>query len=442
MFLQADMSRLGTLVPSPEEFSGFRAFGHITKLVGLALESAGPSASIGDLVRIAPQGNQVEQRLAEVVGFRQGNLLLMPLEGTTGIRPGDVVTLEKAGLSAQVGEGLIGRVLDGLGRPIDGMPVPRGTVPWALHRESPSALFRSRIEEPFLTGVRSIDIGVTFGKGQRVGIFAGSGVGKSTLLGMICRNSLADINVIALIGERGKEVREFIEDTLGEEGMARSIVVVATSDSPALQRLKGAELAVSIAEYFRDQGANVLLIMDSLTRYSMAQREVGLSIGEPPTTKGYPPSVFAMMPKLLERAGTSDRGSITGIYTVLVEGDDMNDPIADTARSILDGHLVLSRDLANEGHYPPIDICHSVSRVMTQVTTKEHQLAARELKKMITVRKKAAELVEFGIYKQGSNPDIDRALQRSPAINAVLQQEVYEQAPWEQTWQMLQKVTS
>ena len=255
-------------------------------------------------------------------------------------------------------------------------------------------------------------------------------------------NSLADINVIALIGERGKEVREFIEDTLGEEGMARSIVVVATSDSPALQRLKGAELAVSIAEYFRDQGANVLLIMDSLTRYSMAQREVGLSIGEPPTTKGYPPSVFAMMPKLLERAGTSDRGSITGIYTVLVEGDDMNDPIADTARSILDGHLVLSRDLANEGHYPPIDICHSVSRVMTQVTTKEHQLAARELKKMITVRKKAAELVEFGIYKQGSNPDIDRALQRSPAINAVLQQEVYEQAPWEQTWQMLQKVTS
>ena len=242
--------------------------------------------------------------------------------------------------------------------------------------------------------------------------------------------------------ERGKEVREFIEDTLGEEGMARSIVVVATSDSPALQRLKGAELAVSIAEYFRDQGANVLLIMDSLTRYSMAQREVGLSIGEPPTTKGYPPSVFAMMPKLLERAGTSDRGSITGIYTVLVEGDDMNDPIADTARSILDGHLVLSRDLANEGHYPPIDICHSVSRVMTQVTTKEHQLAARELKKMITVRKKAAELVEFGIYKQGSNPDIDRALQRSPAINAVLQQEVYEQAPWEQTWQMLQKVTS
>ncbi len=423
-------------LPDLDRFTGIRHCGRITKLVGLTLESAGPASSIGDVVSIGGSHGR-PPCLAEVVGFRDRRLLLMPLESTDGIRPGDLVTQLDRGLTVNVGEALLGRVIDGLGRPLDGSPLPRCEAQWPLRRAAPPPLLRSRIDAPFHTGVRAIDAAITMGQGQRVGIFAGSGVGKSTLLGMACRNSVADLNVIALIGERGKEVREFLEDTLGEEGMRRSVVVAATSDCPALQRLKGAETAIAIAEYFRGRGKSVLLVMDSLTRYAMAQREVGLAIGEPPATRGYPPSVFARLPELLERAGNDQRGSITGIYTVLVEGDDLNDPIADCTRSLLDGHVVLTRELANEGHYPPIDVAQSVSRVMNQVTTHEHQLAARDMRHLLTVRRKAAELVEFGLYKPGASAEIDRALARSPFLDRFLRQEIDDNAAWSATWPLL-----
>ena len=326
-----------------------------------------------------------------------------------------------------VGQGLLGRILDGMGRPMDGKGPLVSSREYPLNALPPPPLTRRRIEEPLSVGVRAIDALLTLGKGQRVGIMAGSGVGKSTLLGMMARNTEADISVIALIGERGREVREFIERDLGEEGLKRSVVVVATSDQPALVRIKGALTATAIAEYFRDQGRDVMFMMDSVTRFAMAQREVGLTVGEPPATRGYTPSVFAMLPKLLERSGTGANGSITGIYTVLVDGDDMNEPIADAVRSILDGHIVLSRSIAAQNHYPAIDILNSVSRVMTEVVTKEQRMAAQRLRSLMATHRDAADLINIGAYVMGSNPEIDQAIERIGAIRKFLQQDVYEQ---------------
>ncbi|OGV48953.1 MAG: EscN/YscN/HrcN family type III secretion system ATPase [Lentisphaerae bacterium GWF2_52_8] len=418
--------------------SPFRATGSITKLVGLTLESAGPICSVGDLVSI--QGATRNAHFAEVVGFRDDRVLLFPLDNIDGVRSGDRVILVNEGFTIPVGPELLGRVLDGLGRPVDGGAPLSGEQRWKIRREAPNSMLRRRITEPFLTGVRAIDSSLMCGCGQRMGIFSGSGVGKSSLMGMVCRNSSSDLNVIALIGERGKEVLDFIEDSLGEEGLRKSVVIVSTSDKSPLQRVKGAETAMAIAEYFRGQGNNVLFVMDSVTRYAMAQREIGLAVGEPPATRGYPPSVFNMMPALLERAGTDQNGSITGIFTVLVEGDDMNDPIGDTARGILDGHIVLSRDLAAQAHYPAIDILQSVSRVMSGVASKEHIKLAQELRKLLAAYKKAEDLINIGAYKEGSNPDIDRAIQKRKALEGFLTQELDENTDWEETLESLKRI--
>lgn len=430
------------LRPPPDwrHHHGICQAGKIRKLVGLTLESDGPLASIGDLMRIQRQDGHA--CLAEVVGFRDEALLLMPLDPTDGIRPGATVRRDPQGLVLRVCEELQGRILDGLGRPLDGQPLPDHASPWSVNREAPPAMQRGRISEPFFTGVRSLDSALLSGRGQRQGIFAGSGVGKSTLLGMIARNAEADLNVIALIGERGKEVREFIEDTLGPEGMARSIVVVGTSDVPALQRVRGAETATAIAEYFRHRGANVMLIMDSLTRYAMAQREIGLAVGEPPTTRGYPPSAFARLPSLLERAGNDAHGSMTAFYTVLVEGDDLSDPIADAARSLLDGHIVLDRRLVNEGHYPPVDILQSVSRVMNQVAEPAHRQLGEQLRELVAQQRKARELVEFGVYQAGKSADLDNALARLDGVKSLLRQAMDEVSDWPDTWQRLQQAVA
>jgi flagellum-specific ATP synthase len=331
-----------------------------------------------------------------------------------------------APLQLKAGDTLVGRVVGGLGNPIDGGPPLRGETFVDVMAAPPRPLERTRIAEPIATGIRAIDACITCGKGQRLGVMAGSGVGKSKLMGMIARNTNADISVIALIGERGREVRDFIESDLGPEGLKRSIVVAATSDEPALVRIKGAYLATAIAEHFRDQGLDVMLMMDSVTRFAMAQREVGLAVGEPPTTKGYPPSVYSLLPQLLERAGTSARGSVTGIYTVLVEADDMNDPIADAVRSILDGHVVLSRDLASRGHYPAVDVLESISRVMIDVTSEGHQAAARKLRSVLSVYRDAQDLINIGAYAKGSNPEIDEAIRLSPGINKFLRQRLDE----------------
>lgn len=428
--------------PSLRGFSGgieidagktFASLGHITKLVGLTLESQGPICSVGDLVAIESSREPGREQFAEVVGFRDNRVLLFPLDNIDGVRSGDKVKLVNDGFKIPVGEGMLGRVVDGLGRPIDGLGPLEFTDKWPVRRAAPNSMLRTRITEPFGTGVRSVDSCLSCGSGQRVGIFAGSGVGKSTLMGMICRNSISTINIVALIGERGKEVLDFIEDSLGEEGLRKSIVVVSTSDKSPLQRVKGAEVAMAMAEYFRDQGHRVLFVMDSVTRYAMAQREIGLSVGEPPATRGYPPSVFSMLPALLERAGTNQHGSITGFFTVLVEGDDMNDPIGDTARGILDGHIVLSRDLAAHGHYPAIDVLQSVSRVMSSVTQKDHQKMAQEMRKLLSAYKKAEDMINIGAYKNGSNPDIDRAIARRKALEAFLTQDVSDNAPWDDT---------
>ncbi len=402
------------------EASPLITYGRVTRVVGLTVESVGPDARLGELCWIiGPDG----QRIAtEAVGFKEDNVLLMPLGDMSGISPGARVRGTGQNLQVPVGPQLLGRILDGLGRPIDGKGLLELPQSYPLDAKPPNPLNRQRITEPLSVGVRAVDALLTLGKGQRVGIFAGSGVGKSTLLGMIARNTEADINVIALIGERGREVREFIERDLGEEGLARSVVVVATSDQPALVRVKGAQVATAIAEYFRDTGKNVLLMMDSLTRFAMAQREIGLAIGEPPTARGYTPSVFAAMPKLLERAGMGEKGSITGLYTVLVDGDDFNEPISDSARSVLDGHIMLSRDLANQNHYPAIDVLASNSRVMSDVVDAEQLAAARTLKQLLATYRKAEDLINIGAYKKGSNPLIDQAVDNIDVINAFLRQ--------------------
>ena len=399
--------------------------GKITQVIGLVMESQGPNVNLGDLCYIIPRG-LVAPLPAEVVGFRQNRVLLMPIGEMQGIGPGCNVISSHKSLKVPVGPLLLGRILDGLGHPVDELGALLSNAEYPLHATPPPPLTRPRITEKLAVGVRAIDGLMTLGLGQRIGIMAGSGVGKSTLLGMIARNTDADINVIALIGERGREVREFIERDLGEEGLKRSVVVVATSDQPALLRIKGAMVATAIAEYFRDQGKNVMLMMDSVTRFAMAQREVGLTIGEPPATRGYTPSVFSMLPKLLERSGTGQYGSITGIYTVLVDGDDMNEPIADCVRSVLDGHIVLSRDLASQNHYPAIDVLQSVSRLMFELADKEHWLAAQKVRSLLSTYREAEDLINIGAYSAGSNPAIDEAIKMSAGINAFLRQSVYE----------------
>ena len=417
----------------------FQRLGKVVKIVGLTIESVGPEAKLNDLCRIMIDKNKNISVMAEVVGFREKRLLLMPFESVEGIGVGCIVENTGHPLSVLVGDAVLGHTLDGIGRPTD---VTELDLPYEYPVEAapPDPMEREIISEVLPLGVKAVDGLITIGKGQRIGIFAGSGVGKSTLLGMFARNTKADINVIALIGERGREVREFIERDLGEEGMKRSVVVVATSDKPALIRNKAAKTATAIAEYFRDQGKDVLLMMDSLTRFSMAQREIGLASGEPPVTRGYPPSVYSEMPKLLERAGTSDKGSITGLYTVLVDGDDFNEPITDTARSILDGHIMLSRKLGHKNHYPAIDILQSISRVMSAIATKEHKEAAGKLKNVMATYNEAEDLINIGAYKSGSNKEIDYAIRKINAVNAFLCQQTDEKFLFDEEIEMLQQL--
>lgn len=410
--------------------------GYVSEIIGLIIQAQGPKAGIGELVYIQKGLDYIP---AEVVGFKENKTLLMPLGNMGGVVPGDLVIASGDSLRAKVGPEIIGRVLDGLGEPLDDKGVFAWEKAYPLNSEPPHPLKRKKISEPLPLGIKAIDSLLTCGNGQRMGIFSGSGVGKSTLLGMIARNSSADINVIALIGERGREVREFLENDLGE-GIKKSIVVVASSDQPALIRLKAAFLATAVAEYFRDRGARVILMMDSVTRFAMAQREIGLAIGEPPATKGYTPSVFALLPRLLERTGTSEKGSITGLYTVLVDGDDMNEPIADAARGILDGHIVLSRKLASTGYYPAIDVLNSVSRVMINVVKKEHYDAAHKLKEIIAVYQEAKDLIDIGAYQKENNPKIDLAIQFIEQINDFLKQDVHEFWQYPETVELLKKI--
>ena len=406
--------------------------GKIENIVGMSIEASGGRAAVGDICRIY-NGDSGGQVTAEVVGFKNDHILLMPYSDMSGISAGNFVRNTGAQLTLQVGEFLRGRIINALGQPIDGKGPFDGGDPYCVSGSYVNPLQRPPIRERMEFGVKAIDGMITIGKGQRIGIFAGSGVGKSTLMGMFARNTKADINVIALIGERGREVREFVERDLGEEGMRRSVVVVATSDKSALERNKAAKTATAIAEYFRDQGKDVLLMMDSLTRFSMAQREIGLASGEPPVSRGYPPSVYSEMPKLLERAGCARTGSITGLYTVLVDGDDMNEPITDTARSILDGHIMLNRKLAHQNHYPAIDVLQSISRCMAQIVDKEHKMLAGKLKNVLATYNEAEDLINIGAYKSGSNPKIDYAIAKIDAVNEYLMQDVdakydYEQA--------------
>jgi len=407
------------------------AHGLVTNLIGLVIEATGLRAEVGELCTIEA-GRRHTLVPAEVVGFRDGRTLLMPLGEMHGIGPGNRVLATERPFRVPVGEQLLGRILDGLGEPIDGLgPLePDGLRSTAA--PPPDPLGRTRIDRRLSLGVRALDTLVPCGRGQRLGIFAGSGVGKSSLLGMIARSTQADVNVICLVGERGREVREFVERDLGDAA-ARSVVVVATSDEPALVRIKAAFAATTIAEAFRDAGADVLLMMDSLTRFATAQREVGLAIGEPPTTRGYTPSVFAQLPRLLERAGTSQRGSITGLYTVLVEGDDMNEPVADHARAILDGHCVLSRSLAHRGHYPAIDVLESVSRLATEITTDDVRAAATALRETLAVHRAKEDLISIGAYSTGTDPRVDYAIEKLPAVHAFLRQGVDEAADAELT---------
>ncbi|NLW01860.1 MAG: flagellar protein export ATPase FliI [Clostridiaceae bacterium] len=423
-----------------DERSFVRHMGRVTKVVGLTIESEGPETHVGALCTIRSRGNK--HIMAEVVGFRDNSVLLMPIGDMSGIGPGSTVTVYHKDLEVGMGESLLGRVLNGLGHPMDGKGpiVPECYYP--VSNRPPNPMARPRIRQVLPLGVKCIDGLLTVGKGQRIGIFAGSGVGKSTLLGMIARNTKADINVIALIGERGREVREFLERDLQEEGLKRSVVVIATSDQPALIRLKGAMVATAIAEYFRDKGKDVLFLMDSLTRFSMAQREIGLAIGEPPVSRGYTPSVFAILPKLLERAGTSEKGSITGLYSVLVDGDDMTEPITDTARGILDGHIALSRQLAHRNHYPAIDVLGSVSRVMTDIVEEDHLEYANELRRALAIYRDADDLINVGAYVKGSNPAIDWAISLHDTINEFLVQGVFERYTFHETIEKLKQAVT
>ncbi len=402
----------------------FPKFGRVVRVVGLMIESQGPESSVGDVCHIhLNNGGKGESIiLAEVVGFREEIVILMPYSNITDISSGCLVESTGKPLEVKVGMNLIGKVLDSMGNPIDNSPLPKGLSTVRTEQNPPNVMSRLPISEKLAVGVKAIDGMLTVGNGQRVGIFAGSGVGKSTLLGMIARNTTADLNVIALIGERGREVREFIERDLGPEGLSKTIVVAATSDQPALMRIKGAFTATAIAEYFRDKGMNVMLMMDSVTRVAMAQREIGLAVGEPPATRGYTPSVFSILPKLLERTGTNDVGAITAFYTVLVDGDDMNEPIADAVRGILDGHIVLDRTLANKGQYPAINVLKSVSRLMNHIASPEHVKAAEKLRELYYTYNKSEDLINIGAYKRGTSREIDEAIEFEPHITNFLKQ--------------------
>jgi flagellum-specific ATP synthase len=414
--------------------------GQVIQVVGLTIEIMGLNCQIGEICEI--RTNNQDSLMAEVIGFRNDHTLMMPLGSMDGIQPDSTVKSISHAFKAPVGDALIGRVLNGLGEPIDDQGPLEGVSWVSTNQPPPHPLQRSAIDQPLITGVRVIDGMLTCGKGQRMGIFAGSGVGKSTLLGSIARNSESDIAVIALIGERGREVREFLERDLGPEGLARSVIVVSTSDQPALVRLKAAQVAMTIAESFRDKGRDVMFMMDSVTRYAMAQREIGLSIGEPPASKGYTPSVFAMLPRLLERAGRGERGSITGFFTVLVEGDDFNEPICDAVRGILDGHIILSRALAARNHYPAIDVLNSVSRVMPALTTREHLQYASFARKNLAAYEKVRDLVNIGAYVNGSDPEADTALLVMPILTSFLQQDRMEFTTFESTVQALNEISS
>lgn len=412
-----------------------RVAGKIVEVIGLLIESTGPSASVGDVCTIEKNGVRIGN--AEVVGFRQDRTLLMPLGSIEGIHPGLTVVGTKHPLLVGVGQHLLGRVLDGLGNPLDSFGPVKTDYYRSVFSDIPNPMLRKRITENFQTGIRAIDSLITVGKGQRMGIFAGSGVGKSVLLGMMARNCKSNINVIALIGERGREVREFIERDLGEEGLKRSVVIVATSDQPALIRLKGAMVAASIAEYFRDLGKDVLLMVDSITRLAQAQREIGLAIGEPPATKGYTPSVFSMLPKFLERAGTSVNGTITGLFTVLVDGDDMDEPIADAARSILDGHIVLSRKLAHKNHFPSIDVLESISRCMSDITDEEHLKISGMIKDYMAAYRENEDLIQIGAYAIGTNERVDKAIRLHDPLLSFLKQSRTEKTTFDESTKKL-----
>lgn len=412
--------------------NSMREIGKVIEIIGLIIEADGPESSIGDLCYIY-NSHDSAPIYAEVVGFRESRILLMPLGSMDGLRPGATVVSTKEPMKVKVGPQLVGRVLDGLGNPIDSLGSISTQQLYPTQAKLINPMARALIRTPLSLGIRAIDGFCTLGKGQRMGVFAGSGVGKSTTLAMMAKNTNADLNVLALIGERGREVREFIESTLGVEGMKRSIVVVATSEQPSLVKIKAAFVAMAIAEYFRDQGKDVLFMLDSVTRIAMAQREVGLAVGEPPATRGYTPSVFALMPKFLERAGSNENGTITGLYTVLVEGDDFNEPISDTARSILDGHIMLSRELAHKNHYPAIDVLQSVSRVMNDVSPKEQKQAAAKIRNLLAVYKKNEDLINIGAYVHGTDPSIDKAIQFMGEINAFLQQATDEKTEFSST---------
>lgn len=433
------MSKLFEQASEAVKFSSnYLLHGTVTDVRGLVIEGTGPFVAMGSKVLIQSGVKQIE---AQVVGFKSDRILLMPYEDPQGIAPGAEIEASESSTEVMISENLLGRVIDGLGRPIDQRPLGIGGDLVPLYRDPPSPVMRTRIKDPFDLGVRAINTFLTMGAGQRVGIMAGSGVGKSTLLGMMARHSSSDINVIALVGERGREVREFIERDLGPEGLKRSIVVVATGNESSLLRLRAAFLATAIAEYFRDQGKKVVLMLDSVTRLAMAQREIGLAIGEPPSTRGYTPSVFAMLPRLLERAGTSSgSGSITGLYTVLVEGDDMNEPIADATRGILDGHIVLDRKIAGKGHYPAIDILQSVSRVMTDIIPEELNSVAHEARDVLATYRDAEDLISIGAYKPGHNASLDKAVQIYPDLINFLRQSPKEKSTLQQSWQALGKI--
>lgn len=420
------------------EKSYYKKMGKVSKIVGLTIESMGPDARLNDLCKITPT-NGSKPIYAEVVGFHESRVILMPFDSVDGIGPGCIVENTEKPLMVKVGPELLGHTLDGLGNPTTGEELELNDA-YSVEAPPPDPMDRVIINEVLPLGVKAVDGLITVGKGQRIGVFAGSGVGKSTLMGMFARNTKADINVIALIGERGREVREFVERDLGVEGMKRSVLVVATSDKPALIRNKAAKTATAIAEYFRDQGKDVLLMMDSLTRFSMAQREIGLASGEPPVTRGYPPSVYSEMPKLLERAGMSDKGSITGLYTVLVDGDDMNEPITDTARSILDGHIMLNRKLGQKNHYPAIDIMQSISRCMSQIATREHKALAGKLRNVLATYSEAEDLINIGAYKSGTNKNIDYAITKIDAVNQYLMQATDEKFSFEEEIKLLEEL--
>lgn len=422
-------SELRSIIPTIDTF---KRYGRVKRVVGLMIESQGPESSVGDICYIRPKDG-TKTIMAEVTGFKDEMIILMPYTNINEISPGSLVESLGHPLMIKAGPALIGKIINPLGEPFDDTALPRMMTSIGTEAEPPNPLTRPPIQETLEVGVRAIDGMLTVGKGQRVGIFAGSGVGKSTLLGMIARNTNADLNVIALIGERGREVREFIERDLGPEGMKKSIVVAATSDQPALMRIKGAFTATAIAEYFRDKGLNVMLMMDSVTRVAMAQREIGLAVGEPPATKGYTPSVFAIMPKLLERTGTNENGTITAFYTVLVDGDDMNEPIADAVRGILDGHIVLDRELANKGQYPAINVLKSVSRLMPHIVDHDHYESALAVRDSLNTYLNSEDLINIGAYKKGSSLEIDRAIQNYQPILSFLKQRTDEKSTLEET---------